>query len=207
LQEFYGLEFEVTPDVLIPRPETEFLVERGIAYLKALEKPDFLDIGTGTGCIVISILKNCPSAIGTAVDISPTALEVAKRNAERNGVADRLQLFESDLFANVQETAKFHLIVSNPPYVPVKDMPGLQAEVRDFEPHVALTDGFDGVSIIAEIVRAAPAFLLPGGYLLIEMGFGQAERVQAMMSSELWEEAQIEPDLQGIPRVLVAKLR
>ena len=122
-QEFYGLDFEVTPDVLIPRPETEMLVERGIEYLAGLSEPRFVDIGTGTGCIPISILKHVPGARGVAVDISPAAIAVARCNAERNGVADRLILIESDLFSNVP-SERFHLIVSNPPYVPAPDIAG-----------------------------------------------------------------------------------
>jgi len=205
-QGFYGLDFEVNPDVLIPRPETEMLVERGIECLTGLSEPIFMDIGTGSGCIPISILKHLPEARAVAVDISPAALSIARRNAERNGVADRLSLVESDLFSNVP-AERFHLIVSNPPYVPEPDIGGLQPEVRDHEPHFALTDGQDGLSIIAEIVRRAPEFLLPGGHLLIEFGFGQAEAVRTMLPARVWEEVGLDPDLQGIPRMLVAKSR
>jgi len=205
-QEFYGLDFEVTLDVLIPRPETEMLVERAINYLKGISKPRFMDIGTGTGCIAISILKRVPEARALAVDISPAAISVARRNAERNGVAERLILIESDLFSNVP-AERFHLIVSNPPYVPEPDIEGLQPEVRDHEPHLALTDGRDGLSIIAKIVQRAPEFLLPGGHLLVEFGFGQAEAVWKMLSAKVWEGVGTDPDLQGIPRMLVAKLR
>ena len=205
-QEFYGLEFKVTPDVLIPRPETELMVELGIHSINGLNGPRFLDIGTGSGCIPVSILKNVPTAHGFAVDISPAAVAVARRNAERNGVADRLKLTESNLYANVP-AERFHLIVSNPPYVPERDLSGLQPEVRDHEPHVALTDGRDGLFIIAGIIHGAPEFLHSGGHLLIEIGFGQADKVRAMASAEVWENVTLEPDLQGIPRVLAAKLR
>ena len=205
-QEFYGLDFEVTLDVLIPRPETEMLVERAINYLNGISKPRFMDIGTGTGCIAISILKHVPEARALAVDISPAAISVARRNAERNGVAERLMLIESDLFSNVP-AERFHLIVSNPPYVPEPDIEGLQPEVRDHEPHLALTDGRDGLSIIAEIVQRAPEFLLPGGHLLVEFGFGQAEAVWKMLPARVWDGVSMDPDLQGIPRMLVAKLR
>ena len=205
-QEFYGLDFEVTLDVLIPRPETEMLVERAINYLKGISKPRFMDIGTGTGCIAISVLKHVPEARALAVDISPAAISVARRNAEHNGVAERLILIESDLFSNVP-AERFHLIVSNPPYVPEPDIEGLQPEVRDHEPHLALTDGRDGLSIIAEIVQRAPEFLLPGGHLLVEFGFGQAEAVWKMLPARVWKGVGMDPDLQGIPRILVAKLR
>ena len=205
-QEFYGLDFEVTPDVLIPRPETEMLVERAINYLNGISKPRLMDIGTGTGCIAISILKHVPEARALAVDISPAAISVARRNAEQNGVADQLILIESNLFSNVP-AERFHLIVSNPPYVPEPDIEGLQPEVRDHEPHLALTDGRDGLSIIAKIVQRAPEFLLPGGHLLVEFGFGQAEAVWKMLSAKVWEGVGTDPDLQGIPRMLVAKSR
>jgi release factor glutamine methyltransferase len=205
-QEFYGLDFEVTLDVLIPRPETEMLVERAINYLNGISKPRFMDIGTGTGCIAISILKHVPEARALAVDISPAAISVSRRNAEHNGVAERLILIESDLFSKVP-AERFHLIVSNPPYVPEPDIEGLQPEVRDHEPHLALTDGRDGLSIIAEIVQRAPEFLLPGGHLLVEFGFGQAEAVWKMLPARVWDGVSMDPDLQGIPRMLVAKLR
>jgi release factor glutamine methyltransferase len=203
-QEFYGFEFEVTPDVLIPRPETEMIVERAIGILKEADDPRLLDLGTGSGCIPISILRSVPKARGVAVDISPEALVVAARNAERNGVSGRLELIESDLFANVPPS-KFDLIVSNPPYVPGKDLAHLQPEVRDHEPHVALTDGHDGVSIIERILDESRNFLSPGGVLMVEMGFGQSERVLDFASGGGWKSAKVEADLQGIPRMLVAK--
>ena len=203
-QEFYGLEFEVTPDVLIPRPETEMIVERAIGFLNGLGEPRFLDIGTGTGCITISILKNLPNAAGVAVDISKDALAVAARNAERNGVAERLELIESDLFSNVP-AEKFDLIVSNPPYVPGNELAHLQPEVRDHEPHIALSDGRDGVSIIERIILDARHFLPVGGVLLMEMGFGQSERVLEFAIENGWIYAEVELDLQGIPRMLFAK--
>lgn len=203
-QEFYGLEFEVTPDVLIPRPETEMIVERAIGIINGSGEPRFLDIGTGTGCIPISILKNLPNATGVAVDISSDALAVAARNADRNGVAERLELIESDLFSNVP-AEKFDLIVSNPPYVPVKDLAHLQPEVRDHEPHVALSDGRGGVTIIERIIQDSRHFLTSGGVLLMEMGFGQSERVLKFAIENGWNSAAVEADLQGIPRMLFAK--
>ena len=204
-QEFYGLDFEVTPDVLIPRPETEMLVDLGVEFIKNFDRASFLDIGTGTGCIPISILKHVPKARGTAVDISPAAISVAGRNAARSGVSHNLELIESDLFSNVVPQ-RFNLIVSNPPYVPQRDIENLQPEVRDHEPHTALTDGRDGLFFIAQIIRRAPEFLAPGGRLLIEIGLGQAESVRAMANGGAWDEVRIHPDLQGIPRVLDAKL-
>ena len=203
-QEFYGFEFEVTPDVLIPRPETEMIVERAIQILKGSNDPRFLDLGTGSGCIPISILGNVPNARGVAVDISPDALAVAARNAERHGVAERLELVESNLFEKLPPT-KYDLIVSNPPYVPEQDLDHLQAEVRDHEPHVALSDGRDGVSIIERILKDSRHYLDPGGVLIIEIGFGQSERVLEVAVGSGWVSAEIEADLRGIPRMLAAK--
>ena len=203
-QEFYGFEFEVTPDVLIPRPETEMLVEHALHEMNEVKEPRILDLGTGTGCIPISILRCIPNAIGVAVDISHAALGVAARNAEKNGVAGRLKLIRSDLFENIT-AGEFDLIVSNPPYVPVSDIGHLQPEVRDHEPHIALTDGTDGISIIRRIIEDSRHFLAPGGVLLVEMGFGQSERVLELTQMSGWGSVRVEPDLQGIPRMLVAK--
>ena len=139
-QEFFGLDFVVTPDVLIPRPETELIVEAAIEILKTKANPHFCEIGTGSGCISISILHEVENATATGADISENALKITKLNAEKNEVIGRLKLLKSDVFENV-ENEKFDLIVSNPPYVPSEDFETLQLEVRDFEPHIALTDG------------------------------------------------------------------
>ena len=203
-QEFYGREFAVTPDVLIPRPETEMVVEQSIPLLEGADS--ICEVGIGSGCIAISILAEAKDARGVGLDVSPNALEVARRNAERHHVADRLRLIESDVFDGVGPDERFDLIVSNPPYVPRSDIDGLQAEVRDFEPVIALTDGGDGLSIIRTIVDRAPNFLSNGGYLLMEIGFDQSERVVSLFSSEVWQLPDLLPDLQGIPRLVKAKL-
>lgn len=205
-QEFYGLEFEVTRDVLIPRPETELLVERAIEILREIKSPRFLDVGTGSGCIPVSILNNVPAAMGLAVDISPAAIEVAQRNAEKHGVDHRLRFIESDVFTNIPREG-FDLIVSNPPYVPSEDLAALQPEVRDFEPRAALTDGGGGLAIVTKIVDRSPEYLRPGGTLLVEFGFGQSEQVRELLSRTEWESTTIESDLQGIPRMLTATAR
>jgi release factor glutamine methyltransferase len=205
VQEFFGLEFEVTPAVLIPRPETEMVVERAIEILGVSGDSSVCDVGTGSGCIVISILHQLPSVRGVGLDISRDALQVARRNAEKHGTSERLELLESDLFAAVTDR-KFDLIVSNPPYVPVRDMAGLQAEVRDFEPHGALTDGSDGLSIVRQIIRNASRYLHHDGFLLMEIGFDQSEKVAAMFDPALWYAPELFPDLQGIPRLVSARL-
>ena len=204
VQEFYGLEFAVTPHVLIPRPETEMLVERAIELLD--EGDNFCEVGVGSGCISVSILVHRRAAKATGLDASPDALAVARRNAETHGVIDRLTLRESDVFGAVNREERFPMIVSNPPYVPVRDIDGLQAEVRHFEPHLALTDGGDGLTIIRRIVFEAPTFLQPAGHLLMEIGFDQSEPVRAMFDAAVWQRVEFAPDLQGIPRLVIARL-
>jgi release factor glutamine methyltransferase len=201
VQEFFGLEFEVTPDVLIPRPETEMLVEHAIEFLGSRPSPRFCEIGVGSGCIAVSILRFVPHAGGLGIDRSRAALKVAQRNSEKHLVADRLRLIESDAFDGVPDE-HFDLIVSNPPYVPLTEIDRLQPEVRDFEPQVALTDGADGVSIIQRIIEAAPGFLHPKGALLLEIGIDQDRSVARMFDKRKWSTPTIFPDLQGIPRVV-----
>ena len=203
-QEFYGLEFEVTRDVLIPRPETEMVVEHAIPLLNSGRS--FCEIGVGSGCIAVSILVNSPKLVGTGLDVSSSAIELARRNAERHSVSGRLRLIESDVFERLPAGERFDLIVSNPPYVPIRDLDGLQPEVRDFEPVVALTDGLDGISIIRRIIDQAPNHLTSGGYLLMEIGFDQAAKVAQVFPGELWHEPRFFPDLQGIPRLVKAQL-
>jgi len=206
-QEFYGLEFEVTPDVLIPRPETEILVERAIRSLT--ERPGsstFLEVGVGSGCIAVSILASVSNSIAAAVDISDKALAVAGRNASKRGVSERLRLFVSDVYTNVEQR-NFDLIVSNPPYVPNADLETLQPEVRNFEPYASLSDGGNGLSIVEKLIRGAANFLNPGGELLIEIGFDQSPRVENMFDARLWETVEFLPDLQGIPRIAHAVFR
>lgn len=204
-REFYGLDLVVTPDVLIPRPETEFLVESAIEHISSISAPSFLDIGTGSGCIPVSILKNVKQAQATAVDISPAALTVAKLNADNHEVADRLTLLVSDVFVNVAN-AQFDLITSNPPYISTEEMRDLQPEVFDHEPHIALTDGDDGLSIISRIVTRSPTYLKSGGLLLIEIGHLQSLHVEQMFSSQLWRDIRFIKDLQNIPRIVSARL-
>ena len=206
VQEFYGLEFEVTPDVLIPRPETEMVVEEAVKILGSTDAPSFCEVGIGSGCIAISILHQIKSATALGLDVSAAALLVARRNSTEHGVAERLALVESDVFASL-EMSFFDAIVSNPPYVPLKDLGGLQAEVRDFEPQVALTDGADGLSIVRQIIDGAPNFLRQDGSLLLEIGFDQSERVAAMFAADVWQPPEFLPDLQGIPRLVHARLK
>jgi release factor glutamine methyltransferase len=205
-QEFYGLDFWVTKDVLIPRPETELIVEAAVEILLPLENPSFCEVGTGSGCISVSILHVVKNASATGLDISERALEITRKNAEKHGVDERLNLKKSDVFSALRDE-KFDLIVSNPPYVSLGEIAGLQREVRDFEPHIALTDGGSGLAIIEKIIEDAPVFLRPKGFLLMEIGFTQSPKVAAMPGAEIWQTPEFLPDLQGIPRMLKAKLK
>jgi release factor glutamine methyltransferase len=209
-QEFYGLEFEVTPAVLIPRPETELLVETSLALLGGTEAPAFCDVGTGSGCVAVALLHERADARGVALDVSHAALEVAARNAARHGVAGRLRLLASDCFdalrAGEHEGVRFDLVASNPPYVAEDALDGLQREVREHEPRVALTPGGDGLAVIRRLLAEAPAFLKPGGHLLIEIGFGQHEQVASLFDPAVWTLLDIHRDLQGIPRTAALRL-
>lgn len=204
-QEFYGLQFAIIPGVLIPRPETEILVENAIKLLADVPTPHFCEIGTGSGCISVSILHEVETATAVAVDISAEALAVARQNAESNNVAERLTLHSSDVFENV--SGPFDMIVSNPPYIPASHIAGLQQEVRDHEPHLALSGGDDGLDIIRRIVAEAPEHLSPSGHILLEVGFDQAEPVSGLFDPNLWNPPSTVNDLQQIPRIIIAKLR
>lgn len=203
VQDFFGREFRVTPDVLIPRPETELLVE---AALEVTTNKDALicDVGTGSGCIAISLLCEMPRARAVAVDKSAAALEIAKLNAAKQAVADRSVFVVSDCFDALNPNEhQFDLIVSNPPYVSASALPGLQREVRDHEPLVALSPGPDGLSVIRRLLAEAPFYLKPNGHLLMEIGFDQGERVRDLIDEAVWTLLEVRPDLQSIPRIVV----
>lgn len=210
-QEFYGLEFEVNENVLIPRPETEILVEAAIEILKQQENKNFCDVGTGSGCIPIAILKNVENALATALDISPKALAVAQKNAEKHAVSERINFYESDLFGVFKnqkskiQNSKFSVVVSNPPYIPNGDLPELPAEVREFEPHSALFGGDAGTEIIERLLIETPDFLTEKGFLLFEIGFGQGEKVREIIDEKTWELCHILEDLAGIPRIVMLR--
>lgn len=205
-QEFWGLDFIVTPDVLTPRPETELIVEAGVEILRDLENPNFCEVGIGSGCISVSILHEIKNARAFGLDISEKALQIAEKNAEENGVLHRLNLMISDVFGELDKNKQFDLIVSNPPYVPIDDLQNLQVEVKDFDPHIALTDGKDGLSIIRKIIETSPAFLKSGGFLILEIGFNQSAKVRQMFDLQIWQKVNFFSDLQGIPRMLKAKI-
>lgn len=199
-REFFGRDFVVTPAVLIPRPETELLVELGVASLKTTvpgRAPRILDLGTGSGCVAVSLAAELPQAQVTAVDMSAEALAVARQNAARHAV--KLTLLESDWFAALG-AQRYDLIVSNPPYVASGDPHLEQGDLR-FEPALALACGSDGLAAIRRIISSAPGHLQPGGWLLLEHGYDQAEAVHALLQAAGYQEIQQHRDLSGILRV------
>ena len=199
VQDFFGREFRVTTDTLIPRPETELLVEAALEVI--VEGASICDVGTGSGCIAVTLLCERTDARAVAVDISEAALGVAAENARRLGVSDRIRFEVSDCFESVN--GAFDLIVSNPPYVSADALPGLQREVRDHEPLVALSPGEDGLSVIRRLLTDAPRFLKKSGYLIMEIGFDQGEKVREIIDPNVWHLIEIRPDLQCIPRIVV----
>ena len=205
VQEFFSLEFAVTPDVLIPRPETELVVEAALDVLKSAQMPLIADVGTGSGCIAISLLHEITNARGVGVDISRNALSVACRNAERHGVHKRFDLVQAEGLSAFPREPIFSAIVSNPPYIPAKEIDTLQPEVRDYEPLSALVAGDDGLSHIRILVREAAHYLQTGGYFIFEIGFDQSERVQALVDRTTWDLVDVENDLQKIPRAFVLR--
>ncbi len=208
--EFFGLSLDVDENVLIPRPETELLVEEALKSLGEMtgEKKIVYDIGTGSGCIAVSIAKNCEDCAVYASDVSAEALKTASGNAAKNGVSDRiLFLLGPDLEAFRNSSApKADVIVSNPPYVSESEMEGLEPEVRDYEPLQALNGGPDGLDVIRRIVEESPGMMRPGGELLLEVGMGQSGKVAAYISSRgRYGGAEIRRDYQGIERIVRAR--
>jgi release factor glutamine methyltransferase len=204
-KEFFSLELEVTPAVLIPRPDSECLVDACLRLAKDQAAPCVLDVGTGSGCLAVAIAWHNKKAQVTAIDISAEALAVAARNAARHGVAPRVQFLEGDLFGPLPGDAQFDLIVSNPPYVPHGDIPELEQTVRDFEPHLALDGGPDGFDVFGRLVAGAGSFLREGGWLLIEIGAAQEQEARRRVESQSgFELAPTLRDGAGQPRALRA---
>jgi release factor glutamine methyltransferase len=214
-QEFWGLEFEVTPDVLIPRPETEHMIEvaldrLAVREIRAGRKPTFggeglqiADIGTGSGCIAVALAKELPGATIYATDISPAALAVAKRNATRHSVAGQINFIECNLLDTT--AAHFDLIVSNPPYIGRREAETLMREVRDHEPEIALYGGEDGYELYADLITESAAHLNPGGLLVLELGHNSLPTVQPLLDAPTWTNVAVTNDLAGIPRVIAAE--
>ncbi len=208
VQEFWSLPFVVSSAVMIPRPETEMVVEACLAR-SATSAARIVDIGTGAGCIAVSVAREIPGALVHATDISEAALAVARLNAARNDVAGRIAFYRGDLFEPLENLGlerQVDFVLSNPPYIPEDDLSTLEPEVRDHEPRTALTPGPDALSVQRRIAAAAPRFLKPGAYVIIEFGLGQAAALREIYDRTAGMQVEeIRPDLAGIERVLVAR--
>jgi release factor glutamine methyltransferase len=200
VQEFFGLPFEVSPAVLIPRPETEHLVEAALERFDCEADLRIVDVGTGSGAIAVSLAHALPRSRVTAVDLSPAALELARRNAQRHGVIDRITLIPSDLLAAVEGTG-FDAVVSNPPYIAEGEV--LEPQVANYEPRTALYAGPTGLEIYERLIPQAAKVLKPEGWLMLEIGYGQSDALGGLLHH--WTGVTFLNDLQGIPRVVVAK--
>lgn len=209
---FCGLELAVSSDVLIPRPETELLAERAWNFLNLNPSGSpgtqpagcrALDFGTGSGCLAIAIAVKSPGARLVALDVSAAALSVARANAERHQVSDRLQFLESQGFTALPEGSAFDLIVSNPPYIPSGDIAALPPEVRDHDPRLALDGGADGLDFYRRLAAEAGAFLRPAGRMMLEFGDGQSETLRALLANAGWQVESVENDYSGRARILV----
>jgi release factor glutamine methyltransferase len=201
-QEFYGLRFHVSPDVLIPRPETEHLVEALLARFPTDRMLQIADVGTGSGALAVALAHSLPQAKVVALDVSKAALRVASWNAEEHGVASRIRFVESDLFNSVPGEL-FDIVVSNPPYVAETDRHSLDAQVRDYEPHEALFAGPTGLEMYERLIPQAHDHLKPGGLLVLEIGAGQQKQLERLLKN--WINLSFAADLQGIPRVALAR--
>lgn len=208
IQEFYGLTFEVNHDALIPRPETELLVETSLDLIGGDgAAPLICDIGTGTGCISIALLHERLRARAIAIDLSAAAVRLAGKNAARHSVSERISFIVADSLSAIRRQPSFDLIVSNPPYVTDADWETLQREVRDHEPRLALTSGSDGLQMIRRLITDTPVMLNHGGFFVFEIGFDQLAAVEEMIDLQVWKLVAIRNDLQGIPRTVVLQKR
>jgi len=205
-QEFYGLDFKVTTDVLIPRPETEFLVERVIELARSLNTaPLIADVGTGSGCIAVSVAVTLSNARIFATDISAAATRMARENSQAHKVDERIEFLEGDLLAPLAALGlegEINIIASNPPYVPAEIRESVQREVRDWEPDVALYGGQGGMDFYRRLLRESACYLKAGGFLVCEIGYSQLDVIREMADENVWEVAEVTCDLQGIPRVM-----
>lgn len=207
-KEFYALPLVVSPEVLIPRPESEFVVVEFLEVAKNLESPRAVDVGTGSGCLAIACTHQHQSARFIAIDVSAAALALARANAERHGVADRIDFRQGDLLEPVRDEPPFDVILSNPPYIPTDVIPTLEPGVRDYEPHRALDGGADGLRVVSRLIDQAVPLLKPDGHLILEIGTAQEAPVRSLI--EAHAEFRLSPtirDLQKHPRVIRAVKR
>lgn len=203
-REFWGLAFAVTPATLDPRPDSETLIEASLKLLENVARPRLLDLGTGTGCLLLTLLHERPDASGIGVDISEAALEVARGNAARLGLAGRAVFHRASWTAGLSE--KFDLVISNPPYIASGEIAGLDEDVRGHDPMLALDGGADGLDAYRAIAAALPDILTQAGHGVVELGQGQAEAVRDIFEAAGCAVLRVVPDLSGTPRALVAGL-
>jgi release factor glutamine methyltransferase len=205
---FCGLEIAVNRHVLVPRPETELLAEVGWQFLLSLnaEPSSVLDFGTGSGCIAIALAVKCPATRVCALDVSQDALQVARQNATRHGVGERIDFLCGDGFGALPADHRFKLIISNPPYIPRGDIASLEPEVRDFDPRAALDGGQDGLEFYRMLAVQAVPFLKSGGRMMLEFGDGQAKAIQQIVTEQNWVVEEVKEDYSRYPRILIARL-
>ncbi len=204
-QEFWGLDFLVSPAVLIPRPETEHLVETVLELAREVPGPLIVDVGTGSGCIALALANELKSAEIYAVDLSTEALDIARANAARLQLDRRVKFLQSDVLAAVASVHDFDFVVSNPPYVGHHEADKVQRSVFEFEPRMAVFSGESGLDVIRPLIVQAHAALKPGGWLVMEIGYSMRDMVLNLLAPTMWDEPMVVPDLQGIPRVIAAR--
>jgi len=204
-QEFWGLDFVVTPAVLIPRPETEHLVETVLELARGIARLKLVDVGTGSGCVALALAHELKSAAVYAVDVSADALEIARANAARLQLDGRVRFMQSNVLEALADVCDFDFVVSNPPYVGFGEADKVQKSVRDFEPRVAVFAGEQGLDVIGLLIEQAHRALKPGGWLAMEIGYSMRDAVVNLLSPTMWEDVRVVPDLQGIPRVVAAR--
>lgn len=206
-QEFWGLDFVVSPAVLIPRPETEHLIETVLELAREINSPRIVDVGTGSGCVALALAHELKSADVYATDLSAEALEIARANAARLQLDGRIRFLQSNVLQAMAERHDFDIVVSNPPYVGHDEADKVQRSVFEFEPRIAVFAGMSGLDVIRPLVQQSQTILRPGGWLAMEIGYSMRDAVLALLSPTLWEEPMVVPDLQGIPRVIAARKR
>lgn len=204
-QEFWGLDFIVSPAVLIPRPETEHLVETVLELARAVPEPRIVDVGTGSGCIALALAHELKNAEVYAVDLSADALEIARANSVRLQLDSRVRFLKSNVLEALAETRGFDVVVSNPPYVGLNEADKVQRSVFKFEPRMAVFAGENGLDVVRPLVEQAHPALKPGGYLAMEIGYSMRDAVLELLNPTMWDEPNVVPDLRGIPRVVVAR--
>lgn len=209
-QEFYGLDFIVTPDVLIPRPETEFLVERVLKLIEESKQssPLIVDVGTGSGCIAVSVAVNATHARVLATDVSQSSLDIAMKNAAKHEVRDRIEFLAGDLLAPLAGRdleGAVDILATNPPYVNARSVGHLQPEVRDWEPHAALLGGPEGLDFYRRLFEDTTGYLKPDGFMVIEIGYDQFAAIEELSAAYSWQILDVTRDLQGFPRTLTLK--